>query len=345
VEFLLQTENWLMANNLLLSLFCGCGSFDHGFSSAGFKIGLALDISKDAVESYNVNRLSRVAEVCDLYETNARAVVKRCIQKSRKKPFTGVIGGAPCQSFSHGNVHKRANDIRHSLPKAFASVTRAMKHQFGIEFFVFENVTGLRSGKHEKVLEEFKTDLCRHFTISETILDAVNYGVPQRRPRLFVVGINKQKYPGQEFKFPCPSLKKQKTVRDAIGNLPAPIISIAGTCSRESRYHPNHRAMAPKSRRFLNGTLHEGDASGRSFRVLSWDRPSWTVAYGNREVHVHPSGKRRLSVFEAMILQGFPKAYKLCGTLSSQIRQVSDAVPNQVGYAIAKSLKKQLYST
>jgi len=334
-----------MSNKLLLSLFCGCGSFDHGFSSAGFKIGLALDLSRDAVESYNVNRNSRVAEVCDLHRTKAKAVVERCIQVSKTKTFSGVIGGAPCQSFSHGNVHKRVNDIRHSLPKAFASVTRAMKLQYGIDFFVFENVTGLCSGKHEKVFDGFKADLRRHFTISETILDAVDYGVPQRRPRLFVVGINKQKYPQQEFKFPCRSLKKQKTVRDAISKLPAPTISIAGTFSRASQYHPNHRAMAPKSRRFFNGTLHEGNASGRSFRVLSWDKPSWTVAYGNREVHVHPSGKRRLSVLEAMILQGFPKTYKLCGTLSSQIRQVSDAVPNQVGYAIAKALKQQLYST
>jgi len=332
-----------MADNLLLSLFCGCGSFDHGFSSAGFKIGLALDVSRDAVESYNVNRPSKTAEVCDLHETNATAVVKRCILVSGTKSFAGVIGGAPCQSFSHGNVHKRANDIRHSLPRAFASVARAMKAQYGIEFFVFENVTGLRSGKHKKVLEGFKANLRRHFTISETILDAVDYGVPQRRPRLFVVGINKQKYPGQKFEFPRPFAKKQKTVRDAIGHLPEPTISNAGTFSRRNDYHPNHRAMAPKSRRFFNGTLHEGDASGRSFRVLSWDKPSWTVAYGNREVHVHPSGKRRLSVLEAMILQGFPKTYKLSGTLSSQIRQVSDAVPNQVGYAIAKSLKQQLY--
>lgn len=74
--------------------------------------------------------------------------------------------------------------------------------------------------------------------------------------------------------------------------------------------------------------------------MLAWDKPSCTVAYGNREVHVHPTGTRRLSVYEAMLLQGFPPSYKLTGTLSDQIRQISDAVPPP----LAKSLAQSIYS-
>ena len=100
--------------------------------------------------------------------------------------------------------------------------------------------------------------------------------------------------------------------------------------------------MQPRSPRFTNGTLKEGQITGRPFRVLSWDKPSWTVAYGHREVHVHPSGKRRLSVYEAMMLQGFPEDYELKGTLSDQIRMVSDAVSPPVAFALAKAILRTL---
>lgn len=100
--------------------------------------------------------------------------------------------------------------------------------------------------------------------------------------------------------------------------------------------------MTPKSSRFRNGQLVEGQVNGRAFRVLSWDRPSWTVAYGHREVHIHPHGHRRLSVYEAMLLQGFPKDYRLFGTLSDQIRLVSDAVPPPLASALAESIRAVL---
>ena len=73
--------------------------------------------------------------------------------------------------------------------------------------------------------------------------------------------------------------------------------------------------MAPKSKKFTNGMLEPGDDRGRSFRVLSWDKPSYTVAYGHREVHVHPNMHRRLSIYEAMRLQGFPHSYELKGNV------------------------------
>ena len=81
---------------------------------------------------------------------------------------------------------------------------------------------------------------------------------------------------------------------------------------------------------------------GRPFRVLEWGKPSWTVAYGHREVHIHPSGKRRLSIYEAMLLQGFRPDYVLGGNLSDQIRLVSDAVPPPLARALAESILKAL---
>ena len=72
--------------------------------------------------------------------------------------------------------------------------------------------------------------------------------------------------------------------------------------------------------------------------TLQWDAPSLTVAYGHREVHIHPGCHRRLSVFEAMRLQGFPDDYELVGTLSAQITQVSEAVPPPLAEAVARAV-------
>src|SRR5262249_46639336 len=90
------------------------------------------------------------------------------------------------------------------------------------------------------------------------------------------------------------------------------------------------------------GALKPGTALGRSFRMLEWDKPSPTIAYGHREVHVHPNGRRRLSVYEALLLQGFPSEYELVGSLSAQISQVSEAVPPPLARAIAGSIQRQI---
>lgn len=97
--------------------------------------------------------------------------------------------------------------------------------------------------------------------------------------------------------------------------------------------------MKPKSKRFLTGEMPVG---GRSFIKLEWKKPSRTVAYGNREIHVHPDGHRRLSIYEAMKLQGFPDSYRLMGTLSAQVKQISNAVPPPVAAALAKCFKEFL---
>jgi adenine-specific DNA glycosylase len=97
--------------------------------------------------------------------------------------------------------------------------------------------------------------------------------------------------------------------------------------------------MFPRSNKFG----HSGTVQGRSFHRLSWNKPSRTVAYGHREIHVHPNGRRRLSILEAMLLQGFPQRYKLAGNLSQQVTQVSNAVPPPLARSIARSIHGAIY--
>lgn len=323
----------------ILSLFCGCGGFDLGFSSQGFDVSLALDLSKAAVDSYNHNHKTASARVADV--SKLRSAKLDCMLGSAE--IRGVIGGAPCQSFSNGNVHKREDDERSSLPSKYASLLKHLNRNNAIDFFVFENVQGINSARHEKTFSQFKRKFKRAgFRLFEGMLDAKDFGVPQVRPRIFVVGFNKQRFPDVEFEFPAPNAGKTPTVGSAIRELGDPAFFRRDLVADDIPTHPNHWTMMPKSRKFSNGSLTEGVSWGRSFRVLSWDQPSWTVAYGNREIHIHPSGKRRLSVYEAMLLQGFPEDYELKGTLSEQIRQVSDSVPMQVGAALAKAIRANI---
>jgi DNA (cytosine-5)-methyltransferase 1 len=101
--------------------------------------------------------------------------------------------------------------------------------------------------------------------------------------------------------------------------------------------------MRPKSKKFDpdNNFLEPGNNQGRSFRALEWEEPSLTVAYGHREVHIHPECHRRLSMFEAMRLQKFPDSYELVGNMSQQIDMISDAVAPPVAKALADAFREQ----
>jgi DNA (cytosine-5)-methyltransferase 1 len=103
--------------------------------------------------------------------------------------------------------------------------------------------------------------------------------------------------------------------------------------------------MRPISPKF-NTPLPEGiRRSTRSFRRLIWEEPSDTVAYGHNEIHIHPKGHRRLSIYEAMLLQGFPEErndYRLLGTLSEQVVLISDAVPPPLSSALASSIREYI---
>jgi DNA (cytosine-5)-methyltransferase 1 len=149
------------------------------------------------------------------------------------------------------------------------------------------------------------------------------------------VGLNRKRF-NAPFEFPAQlSDARVRTVRDAIWGLPEPVYFSRKGEQARSEIHPNHWTMLPVSQKFSRKTAV---TNGRSFQSLSWDKPSRTVAYGNREIHIHPSGSRRLSIFEAMLLQGFPRDFEMTGNLSEQVTQVSNAVPPPVAKAVAAKL-------
>lgn len=324
---------------MLLSLFCGAGGLDLGFERAEFEIGLAFDKKADSVRSYNHNRPGKVHGHC----ADVNDITLKSLDQLWGGQFApdGVIGGPPCQSFSQANRSITADDPRHQLPLVYADLLGTLNARNPVKFFVMENVKGLRSELHAHRLALFKQALSKAgFHVSEQLLNAADYGTPQNRERLFIVGLNQQLFGKAAWRRPAksPKAKRNLTVESVLKGLPEPMHFTKSADPAEFPHHRNHWCMAPKSARFTKGELQAGDGSHRSFKTLAWNRPSLTVAYGHREVHVHPGCHRRLSVYEAMRLQGFPHEYELIGTLSSQIDQVSEAVPPQMAEAVARSI-------
>jgi DNA (cytosine-5)-methyltransferase 1 len=323
----------------LLSLFCGSGGLDQGFEKAGFRTSVAVDIDKDCVRTFAFNHPGARVEVQDISRLTLPKLDR--IARGRLNPV-GVLGGPPCQSFSVSNVHQADDDPRHRLPEKYARLLKNLNRRHAISFFVFENVPGLLGKKHLHRYEKFKKLFhSAGFEVFEKLLDAKDFGVPQERPRIIVVGINQKKHPGAEWVPPKPS-SNIVTVGDVIRGLPEPVENARGLDPETFPVHPNHWCLVPRSKKFGNGSLKPGEMWGRSFRSLAWDKPSWTVAYGHREVHVHPSGKRRLSIYEAMLLQSFPKEYRLIGNMTAQVRLVSDAVPPLLAWKVAESIRASL---
>ncbi|RQQ46167.1 DNA cytosine methyltransferase [Burkholderia stagnalis] len=327
---------------MLLSLFSGAGGLDLGFEQTGAEIGLAFDIRQDSINSYNSNRPDQPTRG---YCKNIRHLTITELDELFGAEFrpTGIIGGPPCQSFSRANKSQTDDDPRHELPFVYADLIDALNQRSPVPFFAFENVVGLTEGSHRERFLSLKSRLSEiGFEVHEAILNSADYGVPQNRTRLIMVGFNRDLCDGARWT-PPPPQQTRVTVRQTFAGLPEPIYFHRSLEPKDIPHHPNHWCMQPKSPKFRNpGALVEGRRAHRSFKTLSWDEPSITVAYGHREVHVHPGCHRRLSVFEAMLLQGFPRTYVLTGNLSSQITQISEAVPPPLAEAIAISIRDQL---
>jgi DNA (cytosine-5)-methyltransferase 1 len=319
----------------VLSLFCGAGGLDLGFRREGFKVLLACDKFPAAVASYNLNTRPKVGVVTDLSMLTTPKLSELITKTTPGRRLSGVIGGPPCQGFSRGNVCKDPSDPRNRLPFKYADILGELNAESPLDFFVFENVMGLVNSTHrsrfEQILRQFEG---AGFRVFHHELDASSFSVPQVRRRLFIVGLNAALFPQVEFVFPK-GKKRRVTVRDAISGLPRPTYFSRELGPEDVPYHQNHWTMRPKSPKFTSASSNDG----RSFRRLGWDAPSPTVAYGNREIHVHPDGGRRLSIHEAMLLQGFPATYRLVGTFSEQVTQVSNAVPPPVASALARKIR------
>jgi len=298
-----------------ISFFCGAGGMDSGFIKAGSNIVWANDRSRVACTTYekNLHLKPFCGDICKVRDFPEAEIVVAC---------------NPCQGFSFIGA-RNPNDERNYL---FREVIRCLK-QVKPKFFVTENVRGLKylyKGKFLKLmLRRFDE---ANYNVKYVLLNAKEYGVPQDRERVIIVGVRKDI--NFEYKFPAkshgPGLKPYVTLREAIGDLDPP--------KKGEYYDSNEYPFFYMSRN----------------RRRSWDEVSYTIQASGRHTPLHPSspimkhvGKdkweftedvskyRRLSVRECARMQTFPDDYIFEGSLNLQYLQIGNAVPPLLAFKVA----------
>ena len=299
----------------VVSLFSGAGGLDLGFRLAGHSIVWANDLFEDAVKTYKYNLGDHI--ICeDITKVNTNEIPDCDI----------VIGGFPCQGFSVANTKRFVSDSRNELYKQLIRVIKDKKPKF----FVAENVKGILSLGKGQVIEMIINDFeALGYNVQKKVLNAADFGVPQLRQRVIIVGVRKDI--NFKYVYPLPThnekgtngLKMWVSVENALANLPDPDT-------------PNQLANHTYSKYKLQFNGYIGH------RQLDPNKPAPTVtARGDNKGGVvilpHPNAKRRMTCRELATIQSFPLDYVFFGNNSSIYRQIGNAVPPLLGKAIAEA--------
>lgn len=297
----------------VVSLFSGAGGLDLGFKMAGHDIIWANDLYGDAVETYRLNLGDHI--VCeDIFKVDENDVPDCDI----------IIGGFPCQGFSVANTKRHEGDERNALYKQLIRIIDAKKPKF----FLAENVKGLTNLAKGKVFQMILSDFSElGYEVKYKILNAADYGVPQTRQRVIIVGVRNDV--NFEYNFP-----KATHSKDGTGGLPKWISVSDAMAPIPDPDSPNTMLNHEYSKYKLNFNGYLGH------RKLDPDKPAPTVtARGDNKGGVvilpHPNGERRMSCRELAAVQSFPLDYEFYGNRSSIYRQIGNAVPPLLGYAVA----------
>lgn len=326
-----------------IELFCGCGGFSTGLLDAGIKIAAGFDIDKRAIEAFNYNHSYRGAHgfVVDL----ATASGAELIARAGVSRIDVLVGGPPCQPFSIVGKRRGREDQRSDLIFHFLRLVGELRPQA----ILFENVPNLAKIDEGRLFAQLATGLRRRgYLISSEIVAACDFGVPQVRRRLLILGAK-----GLELKFPrathgsdgdrSRSLKNYISASQALDDLPpAADFGECGIYNHELTEHtPDMLSRLAK--------LEPGRREAGSFHDrLHPDRPSFTLRAGTgnfsplRPIHYHYD--RVITVRESARLQGFRDEFIWPDWIPrlQQYRQVGNAVPPPVAAAMGRAIAKQL---
>lgn len=310
--------NKINKNFTVVSFFCGAGGLDLGFENAGFKTIWANDIEEDACATH---RLWSDAEVVcgDISKINVDTIPKADI----------LLGGWPCQGFSLAGPRK-LDDSRNRLYKNYVKYLEEKQPMA----FVGENVKGMLTLGNGEIFKAIKQDMySKGYTLFYELLNASNYGVPQDRQRVIIIGFRND-LGIKEFQFPKP-LPYKVTLKDALSNIPEPL--------------PEDICNAPYSSRYMSRN-----------RKRDWDDVSYTIPAMAKQVTLHPSSPnmeklgtdlwrfgdngatRRFSWREAAIIQTFPPDLEFVGDITSKYKQIGNAVPVKLAEIVAEEIYSRL---
>jgi DNA (cytosine-5)-methyltransferase 1 len=368
----------------IFSFFSGAGLLDLGFERSGFEILYTSELVSAFADAYQHSRQLlgiasprygiHVGEQGDI-QSIAKGLYGRhlaeLLQDARKNvDVVGFIGGSPCPDFSVGGKNKGREGDQGKLSGSYIDLICHHKP----DFFLFENVKGLwRTKRHKLFFEELKLKLWNAgYVLTERLMNTLEYGVPQNRERIILVGFSRsllQDLQGKElyqnlmpecifpwrkhilysqdaifaYSWPSTDFFSEESEREIPGNIPEELTVEFWFRKNEVLNHPNsqhHFQPRQGLKRFLS--VAEGDDSKKSFKRLHRWRYSPTVCYGNNEVHLHPYKARRISVAEALALQSLPQNFSFPDDMS--LTNMFKAVGNGVPYLASKGIAETVLS-
>ena len=375
----------------LLSFFTGLGLLDLGFQQAGLHSIWHNEYSSDFIKGFHYGMESigikeeeaRIQNLNSIIDIGPNQIRQQAFGVAGMPSLFGIIGGPPCPDFSVGGKNRGKQGDHGKLSEVY--VNRILEIQ--PQFFLFENVPGLiRTAIHRKFLKYLLQKLCQHYLLDLRVVNALDYGVPQDRERLILVGLQrrwlnrngrngkrKQKpeiiianarqttqestlstgetahwmpwekyrsFPNAKAAFNWPETSPFQGNPPKPDGCPESLMVGPLICNiHETALLPNGtEGFLPYSSRFK--TVSEGDDSKKCFKRLHRWRYSPAAAYGNNEVHLHPTESRRLTVREAMRIQTVPDNFALPAemTLTSKFKTIGNAVPVLLARSIAVSM-------
>jgi DNA (cytosine-5)-methyltransferase 1 len=343
-----------------IDLFCGCGGLSQGFVDAGFNLIAGVDHDEVALKTYEKNFPDAKALVADL---GKRTYLDELESALKKRSVDVIAAGPPCQGFSLTGPRKFDDDRNRLYLGVFAAVKR-----FEPKAFLIENVKGMRTLYGGEIVREVvrRFEQLGYRVSAPTILNSADYGVPQIRERLFIIG-TRQDVPSFQFPPQTHFPHEYISCEDAIGDLPS---RVDGQGVEDEPYSKQavteyQLNMRKGSNRLLNhvatkhselvvsvirqvpeGKNHKalppGVGESRRFNE-AWTRyhskrPSRTIDTGHRN-HFHYKWDRVPTVRENARLQSFPDKFEFVGTRTQQNKQVGNAVPPLLAFALAKDIK------
>lgn len=348
-----------MRTPVAISLFSGAGGLDYGFEAAGFRTAVALERDPRCAETLRANRPWPVIER-DITQVTTDELLRTAGSQAGKVDI--LIGGPPCQPFSKAGFWatgqaRRLDDPRASTLDHYLRILAEVQPRA----FLLENVEGLGfRGKDEglhlihSALAEINAHVGTRYSAAVAVLNAADYGVPQLRRRLFIIGARN----GTAFRFPEPTHadpgsitwaangQRWRTAWDALYDLPEaddPTLQMQG---KWAALMPS----IPEGQNYLWHTARGGGEPLFGWRRRYWsflqklakDQPAWTLAAqpGPATGPFHWSG-RRLSAREMARLQTFPGDVQVTGSLSDAQRQLGNAVPSLLAEVLARAIGQQ----
>lgn len=346
--------------NLLqaVDLFCGAGGFSLAAFKAGFHVEFAVENDKYAVETYRENFIEKRQLGTTLYDDSINDLKPECLVEKHfsKSGCDIVLGGPPCQGFSTHRINDAGvDDPRNRLILSYFNFVEALQPRA----FLMENVPGILWPRHEKFLDEFnsRANEAGYRVFSPAVLDARDFGVPQRRKRVFILGTRLDISTSSFLWPPAPSHSKcddglspwmncKEVFRSPPDQDPNDIHMKHGRELVEAfRNTPPNGGSRKDSGRILPcHEKHDGhkDVYGR----IDPDRPGPTMTTAcinpSKGRFVHPTEHHGITVRQAARMQTFPDDFVFSGGLTAGGRQIGNAVPVDLGAALLKPIVEWL---